>query len=336
MSGRPARPERPTAGVRTGDPPSRSADPRETIRRALAERPPRRSTAGEEPEPERRAAVALVLRPPRSRADGREAASAPAGGEAARTGPGGERPAAPWPPRRVVADGVVGRARPPDRRPAPLFPGRLAGPLRRAEALFVVRAEREGDPWSGQVGLPGGHAEPVDPDLRAAALRELEEEAGLALARSDVLGRLEEIRPRSRRLPSVAVTPFVAWHGGGTAVRAGREVAGHFWTPLAALESPGRRIVLTFRRDGALRAFPGIGHPEGIVWGLTFALLRRFLRLLPRADGETALDAETAGHGRDGRTPGGEGTDRHERRGRDEAGGGEGRSAAREHDGPGS
>ena len=28
--------------------------------------------------------------------------------------------------------------------------------------LMIQRAEREGDPWSGQMAFPGGHLEPLD------------------------------------------------------------------------------------------------------------------------------------------------------------------------------
>ncbi|HET6451474.1 MAG TPA: NUDIX domain-containing protein, partial [Spirochaetia bacterium] len=43
--------------------------------------------------------------------------------------------------------------------------------LARARVLIIKRAERPGDPWSGHLALPGGHAEPGDPSLLAAALR---------------------------------------------------------------------------------------------------------------------------------------------------------------------
>lgn len=286
MSERPTGPDRtrsdgtsrapsPGGGGPTDD--GSESSPRVVVERALRRREPRPPPGGAGgPEPDRRAAVVLVLRPGRGDASGR------------RDGEGMRAPDGPDRRGPVVADGVVGEVLPADDDPppAPLFPRPLPPSIGDLEALFIVRAERDGDPWSGQVGLPGGHAEAVDAGLRAAALRELEEEAGLELAPDDVLGRLDELRPRSRRLPSVAVTPFVAWHAGGDPVEVGVEAADHFWLPLAALESPDRRTVLAFRRDGARRFFPGVRHGKGVIWGLTFALLRRFLGLLPRADGD--------------------------------------------------
>lgn len=156
----------------------------------------------------------------------------------------------------------------------------------RLEALFVRRAERDGDPWSGHVGLPGGHREPGDADLRAAARREVEEETGLVLPPGALLGRLDEVHPRSRRLPSVAVTPFVAWLADREPVRPGVEVADHFWAPLGELGASARRSVLTLRRGDAYRVFPTIEYGGRTIWGLTFTIVERFLGLLPRGTGD--------------------------------------------------
>lgn len=49
------------------------------------------------------------------------------------------------------------------------------------EVLFIKRAARSGDRWTGHIALPGGKREPSDPDDRAAATRETEEEVGLDL-----------------------------------------------------------------------------------------------------------------------------------------------------------
>lgn len=197
------------------------------------------------------------------------------------------------PPSRLD-DGTV------DRRAAvvlTLRPGGGRGGLRSLETLIVLRAERESDPWSGQASLPGGHREPGDEDLAATGLRELREETGLSLPREAVLGRMDEIHPRSRSLPSVAVTPFVAWHADGAEVEAGPEVAGHHWAPLRTFQDPDRRSVLTFRREGALRAFPTVEVGGLTVWGLTFVILRRFLELLP--PGEDAANPRRPSPGGD-------------------------------------
>jgi 8-oxo-dGTP pyrophosphatase MutT (NUDIX family) len=44
--------------------------------------------------------------------------------------------------------------------------------------LLIRRAERGDDPWSGQMGLPGGRRHATDPDLRHTAVRETLEEVG--------------------------------------------------------------------------------------------------------------------------------------------------------------
>ena len=63
------------------------------------------------------------------------------------------------------------------------------------EALFIRRAVRADDPWSGQVGLPGGRAEPRDADLLATAVRETREEVAVDLGGAERLGILDDIYP---------------------------------------------------------------------------------------------------------------------------------------------
>ena len=238
---------------------------RQRVSEALAGREPVRFPAREA---DRRAAVVLVLRP----------------GEADRAEEsGGGRAGRPRLPGLGVRGPVVPGESP--RRAMPVHDAPLAPALGGLELLLVRRAERDGDPWSGHAGLPGGHRDPGDAGLAEAGLRELREETGLSLAPAALLGRLDDIHPRSRRLPSVAVSPFVAWTGRDQAVRPGPEIAGHRWTPLARLEDPALRGTLSFRREGALRVFPTVELEELTVWGLTFVILRRFLRRLPREGG---------------------------------------------------
>jgi hypothetical protein len=46
------------------------------------------------------------------------------------------------------------------------------------QLLMIKRASREGDPWSGDLALPGGHVEDNEDDIQAAC-RETLEEVGL-------------------------------------------------------------------------------------------------------------------------------------------------------------
>ena len=67
------------------------------------------------------------------------------------------------------------------------------------ELLLIRRAEKEGDPWSGHMALPGGRHQAGDPDLLSTALRETREEVGLVVPPAAVLGELVEVRPQMRR-----------------------------------------------------------------------------------------------------------------------------------------
>src|SRR5262249_36046360 len=79
------------------------------------------------------------------------------------------------------------------------------------EVLLMRRSEREGDRWSGQIGLPGGHADALDEDLLATARREAREEVGLDLAQSArLLGSLAPVQAKARGyLLPMWITPFV-------------------------------------------------------------------------------------------------------------------------------
>lgn len=147
----------------------------------------------------------------------------------------------------------------------------------RIEALFALRAEVEGDPWSGHVALPGGREDPGDTDLVHTARRELREETAVELPRSAFVGRLDDLHPRATHLPSIVVSPFVAWLAERPVVNENYELAGHVWIPLADLAAPERRSSFV-RRDPEPRQFETIEYAGARVWGLTLAIVDDFLR----------------------------------------------------------
>lgn len=136
------------------------------------------------------------------------------------------------------------------------------------EVLLIRRAERAGDPWSGQMGLPGGHREAHDADLLATAVRETREELGLDLAAARHLGTLEELRPVIRPL---AVRPFVFGLVTLPAVVPGPEVHSVRWTRLDALAA-ARSSTEVFHH-GELRTMPCYRLGADVVWGMTYRIL---------------------------------------------------------------
>jgi 8-oxo-dGTP pyrophosphatase MutT (NUDIX family) len=148
------------------------------------------------------------------------------------------------------------------------------------EALFIRRAERPGDPWSGQVALPGGRHQPADGELRVTAIRETREETGVDLAPAEQLGVLDDLHPRTPTLPPLVVRPFVFGVSLRPVVLRSEEVQRAFWLPLARLSQPGVRRAVALVVGGAVRTFPAYSVDGELIWGLTERILTPFLGLV--------------------------------------------------------
>ena len=155
------------------------------------------------------------------------------------------------------------------------------------ELLLIRRAEREGDPWSGHMALPGGRAAPDDADAAATAAREAREEVGIDVAaHGRLLGVLDEVAPRSSG-GRIAVTPVVfevAPHL--EAVPDPREVETALWISVAELADPGAAAEHLYElAGGTTLRFPAFGTRGYVIWGLTHRILTRFLELYAPGDG---------------------------------------------------
>jgi len=149
------------------------------------------------------------------------------------------------------------------------------------EVLLIRRAEREGDPWSGHMALPGGHAEPGDRDLLATAVREAREEVGLDLAQHRLLGKLDDLAAVARgRFTGMVVAPFVFAIQGHAELHPNYEVAQLLWAPLGRMARGELDVVKELDRDGELARLPGFGVRGQIVWGMTHRMLRNLLDTL--------------------------------------------------------
>ncbi len=145
--------------------------------------------------------------------------------------------------------------------------------------LLIRRAERVGDPWSGQIGLPGGRQHLTDVDLLETAIREAAEEVGIVLDRPACVGVLDDVAPRTPVLPPVAVRPFVFALPRQPSLALNPEVASAHWIALDRLRHPSaiRPYSLTLR--GEQRTFPAYQIDELVVWGMTERILSCFLQI---------------------------------------------------------
>jgi 8-oxo-dGTP pyrophosphatase MutT (NUDIX family) len=153
------------------------------------------------------------------------------------------------------------------------------------QVLFIERAAHDNDPWSGNVGFPGGKIEKDDRSPQLAAERETLEEIGLDLRTAYYLGRLSDIA--GAHLP-VKISCFVYGTGHAGPFRLSEEVRDIFWVPLEELRDPARHVEAPVRFDGRTLIRPAIRLPQPgkpVLWGITYRLVMEFLDLLQR-DGE--------------------------------------------------
>ncbi|HLE45651.1 MAG TPA: CoA pyrophosphatase [Thermoplasmata archaeon] len=152
-----------------------------------------------------------------------------------------------------------------------------AGP-KGLEVLLTVRQKREGDPWSGQVGLPGGmHHPEVDGTILGTALRETREEVGLDLdGRAEILGHMPPRAPGNKL--ELLVVPYVALSPERLEPSTGPEMEVTFWAVLGDLP-PTRDFVVVPTILGDLRV-PAFRYEGRVIWGFTYRVLEELLVLV--------------------------------------------------------
>jgi len=151
-------------------------------------------------------------------------------------------------------------------------------PGRPIEVLFMKRAEREGDPWSGQVAFPGGRRDRNEGDLAETVVRETLEETGIDLkAHGELIGALDELRPRTPVLPPVIVRPYVARLDSDLPMTPSDEVASLFWSPLDTLADPANTRATRVQARGKFWMWHDAIHYDGhVIWGMTERIIRAF------------------------------------------------------------
>jgi len=140
-------------------------------------------------------------------------------------------------------------------------------------AFLLTRRAAHLNAHAGQYALPGGRVDEGESALDAAR-REVREEIGLALAKEDFLGRLDDYPTRS----GYRITPLVAWLDGAAPLSPNpAEVERIYRVPLAELGKAGSPQFVSIPESGQ----PVIRYPllGTLLHAPTAAVLYQFMEV---------------------------------------------------------
>ena len=148
------------------------------------------------------------------------------------------------------------------------------------EVLFIIRSPCQHDPWSGDIGFPGGRLNQEETDPRQAAERETVEELNLDLGQAEHLGRLDDLYGAT--LP-ILVSCYVYALQAPPSLQPNHEIAETFWFPLRELLNPLRHHQANLNYRGQTVTVPAvdlIGPDRTVLWGITYRLIWSFFRMV--------------------------------------------------------
>jgi len=159
--------------------------------------------------------------------------------------------------------------------PTAFRPAAVLVPLiRREPAITVLLTQRTEDMPShaGQIAFPGGRVQDGDADAVATALRETEEEVGLARKYVEVIGTVDPYRTGT----GYEIIPVVGIVSPGFTTRADpREVADVFEVPLDHfLDERNHRLDSRITPQGSRRPFYAMPYGSRYIWGATAGMLK--------------------------------------------------------------
>lgn len=161
-------------------------------------------------------------------------------------------------------------------RPAAVLVPVVHRPGEGLSVLFTRRTAHLND-HAGQISFPGGRSEPEDGTPAATALRETEEEIGLARAHVEVLGSLSEYTT----VTAYRVTPVVGLVSAPFVIQPDSfEVAEVFEVPLEFLLDPANHQRNTVLQKGWQREYYAVPYRDYYIWGATAGMLMNFYNFL--------------------------------------------------------
>ena len=144
---------------------------------------------------------------------------------------------------------------------------------RSPDILLVKRRVSPYDPWSGDVGFPGGGVKGRESPWQAA-MRETFEEVGIPPSKLVLEASLGE--EGTLALPGLRVHVYLSRLIGDPVLKVNKyELVGAWWVPVSSLRGPSRLFHVFKGRVVEAYVFDG-----GLVWGLSKRVLDRVLGIL--------------------------------------------------------
>lgn len=145
-------------------------------------------------------------------------------------------------------------------------------------ALFIQRAVREGDPWSGDVAFPGGKQQQSDRNTWQTALRELYEETGIVPTHTHPLYRLRDRLTRLHHAPlPMTISPWLFETEQRQEVTLNHESTESMWLTLADFKRKELQSTLEWKTRIGTFTMPTIEIEGYRIWGITLSIINSMI-----------------------------------------------------------
>ena len=150
------------------------------------------------------------------------------------------------------------------------------------EILMIQRAVREGDPWSGHMGFPGGRKDASDVTDVACAKRETREEISFDLdIHGELVCQLSDVNTGWRAdRPEMLVAPFIFRVDGTPSFELNHEVDDTVWVPLNFLLDDANRGRHQWDWHGEVLESDAFTYDGRLIWGLSLMMIDELLEII--------------------------------------------------------
>ncbi len=141
--------------------------------------------------------------------------------------------------------------------------------------LFIERAKRDEDKWSGQIALPGGRREVGDATSLDTAIRESREEIGVELHKEEFVGYMPAFKTN---VADLCVIPGVFLVDDKPTVVVNRNEVNSFkLVPLDYLKTDSAKQRYRFSDGVKERIEDAYVYKDYTVWGITYRIINCLL-----------------------------------------------------------